>query len=62
MLSNEYNKFKSIDTDFTRLMKQVNKTPNVLEVLKIANLEKTLVNFTTQLQHIQKALGEYLEK
>jgi hypothetical protein len=52
MLSNEYNKFKSIDTDFTRLMKQVNKTPNVLEVLKIANLEKTLVNFTTQLQHI----------
>ena len=43
-------------------MKQVNKTPNVLEVLKISNLEKTLLNFITQLNHIQKALGEYLEK
>lgn len=35
MLSTEYNKFKSIDSDFTRLMKQVTKTPNVLEVLKV---------------------------
>jgi dynein heavy chain 1 len=62
MLSTEYNKFKNIDTDFIRLMKQVNKTPNVLEVLKISNLEKTLLNFITQLNHSQKALGEYLEK
>lgn len=62
MLSNEFNKFKNIDSEFTRLMKQVNKEPKVLEILKITNLEKTLVNFTTQLEHIQKALGEYLEK
>jgi hypothetical protein len=39
MLSNEYNKFKSIDSEFTRLMKLVNKTPNVIEVLKIERLE-----------------------
>ena len=62
MLSNEFNKFKNIDSEFTRLMKTVNKEPKVLEILKISNLEKTLVNFTTQLEHIQKALGEYLEK
>lgn len=52
MLSNEFNKFKNIDSEFTRLMKQVNKEPKVLEILKITNLEKTLVNFTTQLEHI----------
>lgn len=52
MLSNEFNKFKNIDSEFTRLMKQVNKEPKVLEILKISNLEKTLVNFTTQLEHI----------
>ena len=43
-------------------MKQVAKEPKVLEILKVTNLEKTLTNFITQLEHIQKALGEYLEK
>ena len=62
MLSNEFTKFKNIDSDFTRLMKVVTKTPLVLEVMKIPNLEKTLENFKTSLEHIQKALGEYLEK
>ena len=62
MLSNEFTKFKNIDSEFVRLMKQVNKEPKVLEILKIANLEKTLQNFTTQLEHIKKALNEYLEK
>lgn len=40
----------------------MNKEPKILEILKIANLEKTLQNFTTQLEHIKKALNEYLEK
>ena len=62
MLSNEFTKFKNIDSDFTRLMKVVTKQPLVLEVMKIPNLEKTLQNFKTSLEHIQKALGEYLEK
>lgn len=62
MLSNEFTKFKNIDSEFVRLMKQVNKEPKILEILKIANLEKTLQNFTTQLEHIKKALNEYLEK
>jgi dynein heavy chain 1 len=62
MLSNEFTKFKNIDSDFVRLMKQVNKEPKILEILKIGNLEKTLQNFTTQLEHIKKALNEYLEK
>lgn len=52
MLSNEFNKFKNIDSEFIRLMKTVNKEPKVLEILKISNLEKTLTNFITQLEHI----------
>ena len=47
MLTQEFNKFKNIDSEFIRLMKQVNKEPKVLEVLKISNLEKTLTNFVT---------------
>ena len=62
MLSNEFTRFKNIDTDFTKLMKVVAKSPIVLEVMKIPNLEKTLQKFTDSLQIIQKALGEYLEK
>jgi dynein heavy chain 1 len=52
MLANEFNKFKNIDSEFIKLMKAVNKEPKVLEILKINNLEKTLVNFITQLEHI----------
>lgn len=47
MLTQEFNKFKNIDSEFIRLMKQVSKEPKVLEVLKIQNLEKTLTNFVT---------------
>lgn len=46
MLSNEFMKFKSIDSDFTKLMKTVKKDSKVLQVMKIPNLEKTLTNFT----------------
>jgi hypothetical protein len=52
MLSNEFTRFKNIDNDFTKLMKQVNKTPVVLEVMKIPNLEKMLSTFTQSLQMI----------
>ena len=52
MLSNEFTKFKNIDSEFTKLMKHVNKQPIVLEVMKIPNLEKTLQNFTASLQLI----------
>jgi hypothetical protein len=47
MLSSEFNKFKNIDSEFTKLMKTVAKDPKVLEILKISNLDKTLTNFTT---------------
>ena len=47
MLSNEFNKFKNIDSEFIKLMKAVNKEPKVLEIMKINNLEKTLTNFIT---------------
>ena len=62
MLSNEFARFNNINNDFLKLMKQVTKSPIVLEVMKIPNLEKMLSTFTQSLQMIQKALGEYLEK
>jgi len=62
MLPNEFSVFKGIDDQFTRLMKATAKNPKVLDVMKIASLEKNLAQFTERLDHIQKALGQYLEK
>ncbi len=43
------------------MMKKVSQKPQVLEVLSIQNLQKTLERFSDMLSKIQKALGEYLE-
>jgi dynein heavy chain 1 len=61
MLPTEFNFFKSIDSEFTGLMKKVASKPIVLEVLSIQGLQKTLERFSEMLAKIQKALGEYLE-
>jgi dynein heavy chain 1 len=61
MLPAEFLKFKSIDSEFTGLMKKVASKPIVLEVLSINLLQKTLERFSEMLSKIQKALGEYLE-
>lgn len=62
MLPAEFSRFKSIDSEFTGLMKKVNQKPIVLEVLSINGIQKTLERFSEMLSKIQKALGEYLEK
>lgn len=43
-------------------MKKVAKTPAVLEVVNIPNVQKQLDRLAELLNKIQKALGEYLER
>ena len=61
MLSNEYTRFKGIDNDFISLMKKVSAKPNLLEVMNIPGLEKTLERLLELLDLVKKALGDYLE-
>lgn len=60
MLINEYSRFKSIDSEFTSLMKKVSAKPNLLETMNIQSLQKTLERLSEMLANIQKALGDYL--
>lgn len=62
MLSTEFNKFRTIDNEFTTLMKKVAQKPIVLDVMAIQNLQQNLERFSDMLGKIQKALGDYLEK
>lgn len=61
MLINEYSRFKSIDSEFTSLMKKVSAKPNLIETMNIQSLQKTLERLSEMLANIQKALGDYLE-
>ena len=51
-----------VGTEFLGLMKKVAKTPAVLEVVNIPNVQKQLDRLAELLNKIQKALGEYLER
>ena len=62
-LASDYNKFKTIDTEFTGLMKKVAAKPYVLEVISIPNIKNILEEkLKTALERIQKALYNFLEK
>ena len=52
----------SISTEFLSLMRKVGKTPQIMEVLAIPQVQKLLERLSDLLTKIQKALGEYLEK
>lgn len=43
-------------------MRKVGKTPQIMEVLAIPQVQKLLERLSDLLTKIQKALGEYLEK
>ena len=58
----QFTKFKSIDQEYTVLMKRVASKPLVLELLQIDNLAKNLERQDSAMVHIQKALVEYLER
>ncbi|KAL1836345.1 hypothetical protein VTJ49DRAFT_5263 [Mycothermus thermophilus] len=62
LLPIESSRFQNINSEFSAVMKKVYKQPNVLDVLNIPNVQKSLERLAELLHKIQKALGEYLEK
>ncbi|CAG8487876.1 5917_t:CDS:10 [Dentiscutata erythropus] len=62
LLPVETTRFQSINTEFLAVMKKVYKSPFVLDVLNIPNVQKSLERLADLLAKIQKALGEYLER
>ena len=54
--------YKSISSDFLKLMKKVKKSPIVMDVLNINGAQSTLQDLADRLGIIQKAPGEYLER
>ncbi|KAG0320600.1 hypothetical protein BGZ99_004425, partial [Dissophora globulifera] len=62
LLPVETSRFQNINSEFLTVMKKVYKSPFVLDVLNIANVQKSLERLADLLGKIQKALGEYLER
>ncbi|ORX39193.1 dynein heavy chain, N-terminal region 1-domain-containing protein [Kockovaella imperatae] len=62
LLPVESSRFQNINTEFLTVMKKVNKSPFVLDILNIPGIQKNLERLADLLTKIQKALGEYLEK
>ena len=62
LLPVETSRFQNINSEFLTVMKKVYKSPFVLDVLNIANIQKSLERLADLLSKIQKALGEYLER
>ncbi|CAO0793713.1 unnamed protein product [Mucor circinelloides] len=62
LLPVETSRFSSINTEFLTVMKKVYKSPFVMDVLNIPNIQKSLERLAELLSKIQKALGEYLER
>ena len=62
LLPVETSRFQSVCTEFLGLMKKVAKSPLVMDVLNITNVQRQLERLADLLSKIQKALGEYLER
>ncbi|KAJ2885941.1 dynein heavy chain, partial [Coemansia aciculifera] len=62
MLPVESSRFQNINTEFLAAMKKVYKSPFVLDVLNLPNIQRSLERLLDLLGKIQKALGEYLER
>ena len=62
LLPVESSRFQNINTEFFAILRKVNKSPYVLDVLNIAGVQKNLERLAELLNKIQKALGEYLER
>uniref|UniRef100_T1JGT9 Dynein heavy chain, cytoplasmic n=1 Tax=Strigamia maritima TaxID=126957 RepID=T1JGT9_STRMM len=62
LLPVETSRFQSISSEFLTLMKKVNKSPMVMDVLNIPAVQRSLERLADLLGKIQKALGEYLER
>ncbi|KAG8627876.1 hypothetical protein KVT40_003749 [Elsinoe batatas] len=62
LLPTETNRFINIDNEFMTVLRKVYKSPLVLDVLNIPGVQRSLERLAEQLNRIQKALGEYLER
>ena len=62
LLPTETSKFQSVSQEFTGLMKQVAKSPLVMSVIAIPNVQKLLERLSDLLAKIEKALTDYLER
>ncbi|KAM3424381.1 Dynein heavy chain, cytoplasmic [Cercospora zeina] len=62
LLPVESSRFANINSEFMSVLKKVYRSPLVLEVLNIPDVQKSLERLADLLNKIQKALGEYLEK
>eukprot|EP00105_Crassostrea_gigas_P045649 XP_019929797.1 PREDICTED: cytoplasmic dynein 1 heavy chain 1 isoform X11 [Crassostrea gigas] len=62
LLPVETSRFQGVSTEFLALMKKVTRSPLVMDVVNIANVQKQLERLSDLLGKIQKALGEYLER
>ncbi|XP_064623935.1 cytoplasmic dynein 1 heavy chain 1-like isoform X3 [Lineus longissimus] len=62
LLPVETSRFQSVSTEFLGLMKKVSKSPLVMDVLNVPNVQRQLERLADLLGKIQKALGEYLER
>ncbi|GAB7338645.1 hypothetical protein MBLNU457_5378t2 [Dothideomycetes sp. NU457] len=62
LLPTESNRFNNINNEFLTVLRKVYKSPLVLDVLNISGVQRSLERLAEQLNRIQKALGEYLER
>ena len=62
LLPVESSRFRSINTEFLNMMRQVANLRLIINVLSVEGIQKTLERIADLLTKIQKALGEYLEK
>ncbi|RKP08503.1 dynein heavy chain [Thamnocephalis sphaerospora] len=62
LLPVETSRFQNINSEFLTVMKKVYKSPFVMDILNIQNIQKSLERLADLLSKIQKALGEYLER
>lgn len=62
ILPAESSRFQSVEAEFVAVMRKVNKSPFVFDVIAIPGVLRTLERQADLLNKIQKALGEFLER
>ncbi|KAJ3273119.1 hypothetical protein HDV01_004758 [Terramyces sp. JEL0728] len=58
----ESNRFVSIDAEFMTMMRKVYKSPLIIEVILIPNIQQSMARLGELLSGIQRSLGDYLER
>jgi dynein heavy chain 1 len=62
LLPVESSRFQNINNEFMTILKKVYKSPFILDVLAIPGVQKGLDRLAEQLDKVQRALTEYLER